>query len=136
MNNFVDYLIQLTTQADADDIVDIPLDTSQGPMTLVSAMFNIESVAGSPTAITLDVDLTDGTVTRAAIAAAALGTAAARMIHRPLEADQQAGNHIADQELMSSDGSNAAMWRAQVDLNFTGGSTPTVTGELVLRFAT
>lgn len=122
-----------TTQGDGDDIIDVPLDTKFGPLTFEAVLLNIMAVAGSPTGITVDVDLTDGTVTRAALAAAALGTAAARIRHAPSAADQENGNHIADQEDMVN-GSNAGMWRVQVDLNFTAGSTPTITGDGILVF--
>jgi len=80
------------------------------------------------------VDLTDGTTTRAAMAAASLGTSAARVSHRPSESDQQAGNHIAEQEDLSTNGSNSGMWRVQADLNFTGGASPTITADGVLVF--
>lgn len=122
-----------TTEADADDIIDVPLDTRDGPLALEAVLLNITAVAGSPTGVTIDIDLTDGTVTRNAIAAAALGTAAARVRHAPLEAAKVAGDHIADQEEMSA-GSNAGMWRVQADLNFTAGTTPTITADGVLVF--
>ncbi len=131
--NFIEQIVQFTTQGDADDVFSIPLDTALSPMALISVMARITAVAGSPTAVTLDVDITDGTVTRAAIAAQSIGTAAGTLRLTPTAADQEAGNHIADQE--DSQASSPAYWRADVDFNFTGGSTPTVTGFAVLRWA-
>lgn len=133
MNNFVEQIVTFTTQADADDVFSIPLDTAHGPMTLVSMMVRVTAVAGSPTAVTMDVDITDGTVTRAAIAAGSIGTAAGEVRLTPAAADREAGNDRADQE--DSSASSPAYWRADIDFNFTAGTTPTVTGTAVLRWA-
>lgn len=131
--NFVEQIIQFTTQADADDAFSIPLDTAFGPMALVSAMVRVTAVAGSPSDVTLDVDITDGSVTRAAIAAQSIGTAAGTLRLEPTAADQEDGLHIADQE--DPQASSPAYWRADIDFNFTAGTSPTVTGWAVLRWA-
>ena len=131
--NFVEQIVQFTTQADADDVFSIPLATALGPMALVEVMVRVTAVAGSPTAVTLDVDITDGTVTRAAIAAQSIGTAAGTVRLTPTASDQESGNHIADQE--DSGATSPAYWRADIDFNFTAGTSPTVTGWAVLRWA-
>lgn len=128
MNNFTEQAFTFTTQGDADDVFQIPLDVRNGPMALVSAMVYLSAVAGSPTAVTLDVDLTDGTTTQAAIAAQSIGTAAGQSRLVPT-ADSKANSDHA----VAIDTDNN--WRAEVDFNFTGGSSPTVTGTLVLRWA-
>ncbi|MCA9920645.1 MAG: hypothetical protein KC445_21980, partial [Anaerolineales bacterium] len=81
-----------------------------------------------PTAVTLDVDLTDGTDTLSPIAAGALGNAAGQVLLEPSAAIKFAGSDKAPQLANP-------IWRVEVDFNFTGGSSPTVTGWLVLRFA-
>jgi hypothetical protein len=129
MNNFIDHILTFSSQGDADDVFQVPLDTARGPMSLVSANVYLSAVGGSPTAVTLDVDLTDGTNTRNAIAAGSIGTGAGATRLVPADADLEDGDHIADQEESTS------YWRAEVDFNFTGGSSPTVTGTLVLRWA-
>jgi len=128
MNNFVQNTLSFTTQADADDVFSIPLDLDNGPMTLVSAMVRLDAVAGSPTAVTLDVDITDGSTTQAAISGQSIGTAAGQVKLTPTQAAIEAGTHIAAQDTGDD-------WRADVDFNFTGGSSPTVSGEMVLRWA-
>ncbi len=130
MKNYVEHVLTFTTQADADNVFAIPLDTLGGPMTLVSSTSHLSAVAGSPTAVTVDIDLTDGTTTKAAVAAQSIGTAAGTTRQTPTAAVQEAGDHNVP-EIDDDD----AIWRAQVDFNFTGGSTPTVTGAIVLRFA-
>ncbi len=133
MNNFVEQIVTFTTQGDADDVFDIPLDTHNGPMSLVSVMVRLDAVACSPTDVDLDVDITDGTTTRAAIAAQSIGAAAGTKRLAPAVAAMESGLHIADQE--DAGGSSPAFWRAQIDFNFTGGTSPTVTGTAVLRWA-
>lgn len=133
MNNFVEQIVTFTTQGDADDVFDIPLDTHNGPMSLESVMVRVDAVAGSPTDVDLDVDITDGTVTRAAIAGQSIGAAAGTTRLAPAAADKESGLHIADQE--DGDESSPAFWRAQIDFNFTAGTSPTVTGTAVLRWA-
>jgi len=132
MTNFIEHFIQLSTQADADAIDSIPLMTADGPMTLDSVIFFIASVAGSPTAITLDVNITDGTVTNVPILAGALGAAAATKVLRPDQSALEAGTHDVPAE--NENASSPAFWRYNYDLNFTGGSTPTVTGTVLFRW--
>ena len=133
MNNFVEQVVIFSAQGDADDVFDIPLDTHNGPMSLVSVMVRVDAVAGSPTDVDLDVDITDGTTTRAAIAAQSIGTAAGTKRLAPTAADMANGLHLTDQE--DAGGSSPAFWRAQIDFNFTGGTSPTVTGTAILRWA-
>ena len=131
--NYVEQIIPLVTQAAGDDAFSLPIDTAHGPAALISAMVRLTAVAGTPTAVTMDVDITDGSVTRAAIAAQSIGTAAGQTRLAPTDAVKEAGDHIADQE--DPNGSSPAYWRADVDFNFTGGTSPTVTGWAVLRWA-
>lgn len=128
--NFVEHTIQLTTQADADAIVAPPVDTAKGPAALESVMFNITAVAGSPTAITLDVNITDGTVTNTPISGSALGTSADVLRIAPDATALAAGTH----QIPVEDPSTGAWWVYNFDLNFTGGTTPTVTGVLTFRW--
>lgn len=128
MNNFIDYAFAFASQADADNAITVPLDVYGHPMTLIAAIVYLSAVGGSPTAVTIDVDLTDGTTTKAAIAAQSIGTAAGQSRLTPTAADQLDGTNTVAQDTDNN-------WRAEVDFNFTGGSSPTVTGTLVLRFA-
>lgn len=133
MNNFVEHTLPFALQADADNALTVALDTAFGSMTLVSVMARITAVAGTPTGVTVDVDITDGTITRAAIAAQSIGTAAGTLRLIPTSALAEAGDDRADLE--DPDGSSVAFWRADIDFNFTGGTTPTVSGVLTLRWA-
>ncbi len=128
MNNFVEHVLTFTTQADADDIHVVPVDTQKGPVSLESVMVYLTAVAGSPTAVTLDLDITDGSTTKAAIAAQSIGTAAGKSRLVPTAQDLEDGDHNVPQD----DGSD---WRYEIDLNFTGGTSPTVTGKVVVRWA-
>ena len=128
MNNFLEHTLPFTTQGDADDVFQLPLNTKHGPLTLIAATVYLSAVAGSPTAVTLDIDLTDGTTTKNAITVGSIGTAPGQTTLEPTNADQLDGNHTAPQD-------PTPFWRAEVDFNFTGGTSPTVTGTLVLRFA-
>lgn len=128
MNNFVDYAFPLAAVADGDAAIAVPLDTTFGPMRLVSVMVYLSAVAGSPSGATIDVNLTDGTTTYVPILASSIGTAAGTTRHTPSDADVFAGQAVAVQEA-------TADYRATVDVNIAGGSSPTVTGTLVLRFA-
>lgn len=125
MNNFVEHVLEFSSQGDADDVFEVPLDTRLGPMALVSATVYLSSVSGAPTGVDLDVDLTDGTTTKNAIAAGSIGNAAGQTRLAPKADDKEVGRHIAPQD----------DWRAKVDFNFTGGTSPTVDGSLVLRWA-
>lgn len=127
--NFVDHTFSLSTQADADGAIAIPLDTELNPATLESVAYVLTAVAGSPTGVTLDVNLTDGTTSKVAINGQSIGTAVGSGVLRPTEADQEEGNHY-----ISQIAAGAAVWRALVDFNFTGGTSPTVTGQVTLRF--
>ena len=129
MNNFIEHIHTFTTQADADDIVEVPLNTEKHPMSLESVDVYLTAVAGAPTAVTLDLDITDGTTTKAAIAAQSIGTAAGQTHLVPTGASKAAGDHTAPIDSTPS-------WRYQIDLNFTAGTSPTVTGKVIVRWAT
>ncbi len=126
MNNHIEHALTFATQGDADNVFQIPLDLQNGPLNILSANVYLSAVAGSPTAVTLDIDLTDGTLTQSVIAAGAIGTAAGQTRLTPDDPDGE------DRFLLHDTGDD---WRLEVDFNFTGGSTPTVTGTLVLRYA-
>lgn len=125
---FIEHTVQLTTQGDADAIVRIPMDTKHWPATLESVLVDITAVAGSPTAITLDVNITDGTTTNTPISGAALGTSADVVRHEPDDSAKAAGTHIIPME------ESTAWWVYHFDLNFTAGTTPTLTGTLTFRW--
>lgn len=125
---FVDYVHVLTTQAAGNAFAVVPLNTNNGPMTLESVTVYQSAVAGSPTAVTLDVNLTDGTNTRAPIAAGAIRTSAGTTVLTP---DASAAEAAAANATAPADGAN---WRYTLDANFTGGSTPTTTGVIVTRW--
>jgi len=128
----VEHVHSFSSQADADAVFAVPVDTGDGPMTLESVMVYLSAVGGSPTDVTLDVNFTDGTETLAPIAAQSIGTAAGTVRLEPTESDKVAGNQIIPAE--NPKASSPAYWRYTIDFNFTGGSSPTVTGTLVVRF--
>ena len=123
MNNYIDYMIRLSAQAAGNAAFKIPLDTSLQPLTFVSAICNLSAVAGSPSAVTIDVTLTDGTTTNVVVTASSIGTAAGQTRHTP------------DAGAVTSVPIGESDWHADIDFNFTAGSSPTVTGLLTLRFA-
>jgi len=127
MNTFVEHRHFISAQAAANGNFPTPIDTANGPATLESVLVYLSAVAGSPTAVTLDLDITDGTTTKNAITAQSIGTAAGTVRLAPTDADRQAGNNTATVKA-------AAYWRYTLDFNFTGGSTPTVTGTIVARW--
>ena len=126
MNNFIEHVHNFTTQDDADDVFAVPLAVNNTPLRFIEAMVYLSAVAGSPTAVTLDLDITDGTTTNNVIAAGSIGTAAGQTRLTPDSLTDSSADIPAD----SDDN-----WRYEIDFNFTGGTTPTVTGTIVLRFA-
>jgi len=126
MNNFIEHVHIFSAQDDADDVFVVPLLAHSTPLRLVEAMVYLSAVAGSPTAVTLDIDLTDGTTTKNAVAAGSIGTAAGQTRLTPDSLTDGSANIPADAD---------DNWRYEIDFNFSGGTTPTVTGALVLRFA-
>ena len=126
MNNFIEHVHSFTTQDDADDVFVVPLLVNNTPLRFVEAMVYLSDVAGTPTAVTLDIDITDGTTTKNAVAAGSIGAAAGQTRLTP----DSLTDGSADVPIDSDDN-----WRYEIDFNFTGGTTPTVTGSLVLRFA-
>ena len=126
MNNFIEHVHNFTTQDDADDVFAVPLGVNNTPLRFVEADVYLSAVAGTPTAVTIDIDITDGTTTNNVVAAGSIGTAAGQT---RLTADSQTDG-TADIPADSDDN-----WRYEIDFNFTGGTTPTVTGSIVLRFA-
>lgn len=126
MNNFIEHVHTFTTQDDADDVFAVPLLVHSTPLRFVEGMVYLSAVAGTPTAVTIDIDLTDGTTTKNAVAAASVGTAAGQTRLTP--------DAPADGSASIPAGSDDN-WRYEIDFNFTGGTSPTVSGALVLRFA-
>ena len=126
MNNFIEHVHHFTTQDEADDDFAVPLAVNNTPLRFIEAMVYVSAVAGSPTAVTLDIDITDGTTTKNAVAAGSIGAAAGQTRLTPDSLTDGSANIPAD------DDDN---WRYEIDFNFTGGTTPTVTGTIVLRFA-
>ena len=126
MLNFVEHVHNFTTQADADNVFTVPLSTQLGALRLIEVNVYLSAVAGSPTAVTIDVDITDGTTTNAVIAASSIGTSAGQTRITPDSETDATANVAIDTD---------DNWRYEVDFNFTGGTTPTVTGSLVLRWA-
>lgn len=124
MNNFIEHVHNFTTQDDADDVFTVPLPVHLGPLELIEVDVYLAAVAGSPTAVTLDIDITDGTTTNNVIAAGSIGTSAGQTRLTP---DADSTPYV---EADTDDN-----WRYEVDFNFTGGTSPTVTGSVVLRFA-
>ena len=123
----VEHVVTVSGQGDADGIGQFPLDTKLGPMSLEAVMVDLTAVAGSPTGVTLDVNLTDGTITKTPISGQSIGTAAGTVRLAPTEAVLDQGVHIAGQK-------QSGWWRYNFDLNFSGGSTPTVSGTIVFRW--
>jgi hypothetical protein len=126
MNNFIEHVHHFTTQDDADDVFAVPLAVNNTPLRFIEAMVYLSAVAGTPTAVTLDIDITDGTTTKNAVAAGSIGAAAGQTRLTPDSLTDGSANIPAD------DDDN---WRYEIDFNFTGGTTPAVTGTIVLRFA-
>jgi hypothetical protein len=132
MNNFVEHLLPfLDDQGDADAIVQIPLDTTEGPLSLESVNISLTDVSGSPTAVTLDLNVTDGSASKVPISGQSLGTSADQLRLVPTDADKAAGTHIVPEEPAGS----SAYWYYTIDLNFTAGSTPTIDAYIVVRWA-
>ena len=126
MNNFIEHIHPFTTQDDADDVFTVPLLVNNTPLRFIEAMVYLSAVAGTPTAVTIDLDITAGTTNNSVIAAGSIGAAAGQTRLTPDSTTDGTADIPAD----SDDN-----WRYEVDFNFTGGTTPTVTGWLVLRFA-
>ena len=126
MNNFIEHTHIFTEQDDADDAIVVPLLVHNGPLRFIEAMVYLSDVAGSPTAVSIDLDITDGTTTNNVIAGGSIGNAAGQTRLTP---DSQTDG-TAD---IPPDGDDNR--RYEIDFNFSGGTTPTVTGALVLRFA-
>ncbi len=126
MNNFIEHVHNFTTQDDADNVFAVPLGVNKTPLRLIEVLVYLSAVAGSPTAVTIDVDITDGTATKNVIAASSIGTAAGQTRHTPDSETDETANIPVDKD---------DNWRYEVDFNFTGGTSPTVTGSIVLRFA-
>ena len=126
MNNFIEHVHSFTTQDDADDVFAVPLLVNNTPLRFVEAMVYLSAVAGTPTAVTLDIDITDGTTTKNVVAAGSIGAAAGQTRLTPDSLTDGSADIPAD----SDDN-----WRYEIDFNFTGGTTPTVSGSIVLRFA-
>ena len=126
MNNFIEHTHIFTEQADADDAIIVPLLVHNGPLRFIEAMVYLSDVAGSPTAVSIDLDITDGTTTNNVIAGGSIGNAAGQTRLTP---DSQTDG-TAD---IPPDGDDNR--RYEIDFNFSGGTTPTASGTLVLRFA-
>ena len=126
-NNFIEHRHFFSAQAAGTGLLPTPLDTANGAATLESVTVYLSAVAGGPTAVTLDLDITDGVTTKAAISGQSLGTAAGTVRLAPTDADKQAGNNVAPVKA-------SAFWRYTLDFNFTGGTTPTLTGTVVARW--
>ena len=126
MNNFIEHVHNFSTQDDADDVFTVPLAVNNTPLRFIEAMVYLSAVAGSPTAVTIDLDITDGSTTNNVIAAGSIGTSAGQTCLTP----DSLTDGTADIPSDSDDN-----WRYEIDFNFTGGTTPTVTGSIVLRFA-
>jgi hypothetical protein len=126
MNNFIEHTHIFTEQDDADDAIVVPLLVHNGPLRFIEAMVYLSDVAGSPTAVSIDLDITDGTTTNNVIAGGSIGNAAGQTRLTP---DSQTDG-TAD---IPPDGDDNR--RYEVDFNFSGGTTPTASGTLVLRFA-
>jgi len=127
MYQFIEHTHKLSAQAAGNAIESWPLNSEGQPMTLDSVMVYLSAVAGSPTAVTIDVNITDGTVTNTPIAASSIGTAAGTTRHLPSAASKEAGTHTATIK-------TSAYWRFNFDLNFTAGTSPTVTGMIAFRW--
>jgi hypothetical protein len=80
----------------------------------------------------LDLNITDGTTTNTPISAGALGTSAGTVLLRPDDSAKLAGTHQAEAE--DENASSPAFWRYNFDLNFAGGSSPTITGTVLVRW--
>ena len=126
MNNFIEHTHIFTEQDDADDAIVVPLLVHNGPLRFIEAMVYLSDVAGSPTAVSIDLDITDGTTTNNVIAGGSIGNAAGQTRLTP---DSQTDG-TAD---IPPDGDDNR--RYEIDFNFSGGTTPTASGALVLRFA-
>jgi hypothetical protein len=126
MNNFIEHTHIFTEQDDADDAIVVPLLVHNGPLRFIEAMVYLSDVAGSPTAVSIDLDITDGTTTNNVIAGGSIGNAAGQTRLTP---DSQTDG-TAD---IPPDGDDNR--RYEIDFNFSGGTTPTASGTLVLRFA-
>ena len=126
MNNFIEHVHNFTTQDDADDVFAVPLAVHSTPLRFVEAMVYLSDVAGTPTAVTLDIDFTNGTTTKNAVAAGSIGNAAGQTRLTPDSETDGSASVPADAD---------DNWRYEVDFNFSGGTTPTASGALVLRFA-
>ena len=130
MNNFIEHTHTFTTQDDADDAIVVPLLVHNTPLRFIEAMVYLSDVAGTPTAVSIDLDITDGTTTNNVIAGGSIGNAAGQTRLTPDSQTDGSADIPADAATAGDDN-----WRYEIDFNFTGGTTPTVTGALVLRFA-
>lgn len=123
--NYIEHVHILSSQADADAQFPTPLTVDKKPMTLVSVAVYISAVNSTPTAINIDLNITDGTTTVTPILAQSVGTAAGQVIIQPSTAD---GYHAVAQDTDNN-------WRYNLDFNFTGGTSPHITGRAVVRWA-
>ncbi len=124
MNNFIEHVHTFTTQDDADDVFTMPLAADNTPLRFVQAIVYLSAVTGSPTAVTIDLDIT-GTTTNTLVAAVSIGAAAGQARQTPDSLTDGTADIPADAATAGDDN-----WRYKVDFNFTRGTTPAVTGAL------
>lgn len=120
----IEHVHILSSQADADAQFPTPLNVHDQPMTLDSVTVYISAVNSTPTAINIDLNITDGTTTVTPVLAQSVGTAAGQVVIKPSTAS---GYHTVAQDLDDN-------WRYNLDFNFTGGTSPHITGRAVVRW--
>lgn len=121
---FIEHVHILSAQAAGTAQFPTPLNVKTKPMTLDSIAVYISAVGSTPTAVTIDLNITDGTTTVTPVLAQSIGTAAGQVIITP---STDNGYHTVAQDLDNN-------WRYNLDFNFTGGTSPTVTGRAVIRW--